>query len=397
MGMRPLQHLRVLEIGQYIAAPYCALMLADQGAEVVKLERPEAGDPRRAYDPRVGTGEDSLSGGFLSYNRGKRSVALDLRDENDRTAFLRLLPDFDVVIENLRPGAMDRLGLGWDVLSRVHPKLVYCAISGYGRSSSRRGKFAGRPAFDTSVQAVGGLMSVVGEPGGPPLPSVTGFADIFTGVHAAFGVLSAIAARERPGGVGALIDVSMYDCVSSLMERELMLHDFTGETRERGIDRYAPVGPLRARDGYVALILPTEEMWWRFCQAINRADLLEHPELATVLSRARAFAPVIRPEAEKWTSSRSRAEVVESLGAAGVPAGEVQEVPELYGCEHLEARGMFLSIPDPEGGRRRMIRTPVVVEGFDPPEPASAPRLGDVTGHLLASVSLEIAGRGGAA
>jgi crotonobetainyl-CoA:carnitine CoA-transferase CaiB-like acyl-CoA transferase len=396
MTVRPLEHLRVLEIGQYIAAPYCSLMLADQGAEVVKLERPGAGDPRRSYDPRVGEGQDALSGGFLSYNRGKRSLALDLRNEEDRDVLLALLPGFDVVVENLRPGAMDRLGLGWDALSERHPALVYCAISGFGRAADRRGKYSGRPAFDTSVQAAGGLMSVVGEPGGAPLPTVTGFADIFTGVHGAFGVLSALAARERTGR-GALVDVSMYDCVSSLMERELMLYDFTSEKRERGVDRYAPVGALRASDGFVALILPTDEMWRRFCLALDRADLLVHPDLQTVLTRARAFAEVVRPEAERWTSRRTRAEVVEHLSAAGVPAGEVQEIDELYRCEHLEARDMFLAIKDPEGGTRRMIRTPVMVEGFDPPTSDSVPSLGEITTELVTEARLGLAGRGGAA
>ncbi|WP_375000957.1 CaiB/BaiF CoA transferase family protein [Aeromicrobium sp. CTD01-1L150] len=394
--MRPLEHLRVLEIGQYIAAPYCSLMFADQGAEVVKLERPGSGDPRRAYDPRVGHGEESLSGGFLTYNRGKRSLALDLREEEDRSAFLRLLPDFDVVVENLRPGAMERLGLGWDVLEAAHPGLVYCAISGFGRSDERRGKFAGRPAFDTSVQATGGLMSVIGEAGGPPLPSVTGFADIYTGVHAAFGIMSALAARQRTGR-GAFVDVSMYDCVSSLMERELMLHDFTGELRERGVDRYAPVGTLAALDGYVALILPTDEMWHRFCAAIGRSDLVDDPRFATVLDRARVFGTLVRTEAEQWTRTRTRAEVVEALTAAGVPVGEVQEVGELYECEHLQARGMFLRIADPEGGERRVIRTPVVLEGFESPASSSVPVLGEMTSELLASGGLGGVGRGGAA
>lgn len=379
---RPLEHLRVLEIGQYIAAPYCSLMLADQGAEVVKLERPGVGDPRRSYDPRVGEGEEALSGGFLSYNRGKRSLALDLQDEDDRSTFMRLLPDFDVVIENLRPGAMDRLGLGWDELSSHHPGLVYCAISGFGRSEQRQGKFTGRPAFDTSVQASGGLMSVVGEPGGAPLPTVTGFADIFSGVHAAFGVMSALAARDRKG-VGSFVDVSMYDCVSSLMERELMLFDFTGEERERGVDKYAPVGALRASDGFVALILPTDEMWRRFCVAIDRPDLVHQSGVDTVLARARAFSTVIRPEAEKWSLLRTRSEVVAALNAAGVPVGEVQEISELYECGHLEARGMFLEIVDPLGQTRKVIRTPVVVEGFDPPAPTSVPPLGEITSQLV--------------
>lgn len=373
--MRTLDGIRVLEIGQYIAAPYCAMMLADLGAEVIKVEKPAGGDPRRDYDPLRRSESGSMSGGFLSYNRNKKSVTLDLSDPGDRQRYRALAATADVIVENLRPGAVDRLGLGYDTLKSDNERLIYCAISGYGRLSSHRGPYAQRPAFDTAIQAIGGLMAVTGEPDGPPLPTVTGFADVFTAILATVGVLSALQGRER-SGVGTFVDQSMYDAVASLLERELMLWDFTGEPRRRGVDRYAPLGALRAADGYVALILPTQEMWRRLCVAIERPDLLTDPQLHTVVQRAENFASRIRPEAEKWTATRTRREIVEHFAVQGLPAGECQTIDELYECAHLAARQMFLEIDDPHAGVRRMIRTPILTDAYEGPRADSAPQLG---------------------
>lgn len=373
--MRPLDGLVVLEMGQYIAAPYCAMMLADLGAEVIKIERPRTGDPRRSYDPLVEAEDGQLSGGFLSYNRNKRSVTLDLAGEQDRELYRRLATRADIVVENLRPGAVDRLGIGYESLRPLNEQLIYCAISGYGRSVKHRGEYAERPAFDTAIQAMSGLMAVTGEPDGPPLPTVTGFADVFTAVHAAVSILAAVHGRTLSGR-GTFVDQSMYDATASLLERELMLWDFTHQERKRGVDRYAPLGALETRDGHVALIIPTDEMWRRMCTAVEREDLLEHPELGSVLSRAENFAAVIRPEVEQWTRTRTRREVVTRFAEAGLPAGEVQTVEEVYACPHLAARGMFLSIVDPHAGERRMIRTPALLEGYEPARADSAPQLG---------------------
>ncbi|PXY27699.1 CaiB/BaiF CoA transferase family protein [Prauserella muralis] len=373
--MRPLDGLVVLEMGQYIAAPYCAMMLADLGAEVIKIERPRTGDPRRSYDPLIEAEDGRLSGGFLSYNRNKRSVTLDLTSEQGRELYRRLAARADIVVENLRPGAVDRLGVGFEALRALNERLIYCAISGYGRSARYRAEYADRPAFDTAIQAMSGVMAVTGEPDGPPLPTVTGFADVFTAVHAAVSILAAVHGRAATGR-GTFVDQSMYDSTASLLERELMLWDFTHQERRRGVDRYAPLGALEASDGHVALIIPTDEMWRRMCTAIEREDLLEHPKLDSVLSRAENFASVIRPEAEQWTRTRTRREVVTRFAEAGLPAGEVQTVEELYACPHLAARGMFLSIADPYAGRRRMIRTPALLEDYEQARPGSAPQLG---------------------
>jgi formyl-CoA transferase len=175
----------------------------------------------------------------------------------------------------------------------------------------------------------------------------------------------------------------MYDTVASLLERELMLWDFTKEKRVRGVDRYAPLGSLQASDGFVALILPTDEMWRRLCKAIDRPDLLDHPLLGSVMKRAENFATVIRPEAEKWTHTRTRREIVESFAAVGLPAGETQTIDELYECPHLDARHMFISIDDQFAGKHRMIRTPILMDAYDEPRPDSAPELGANNKELL--------------
>lgn len=384
--MRPLDGLRVLEMGQYIAAPYCAMLLADQGAEVVKVERPAGGDPRRNYDPCIEGEGGHLSGGFLSYNRNKKSVTIDLTDPHGCEQYLRLAATADVIVENLRPGAVDRLGVGYDAVRAVNPRLVYAAISGYGRLATHRGEHSDRPAFDTAIQAMGGVMGVTGEPGGPPLPTVTGFADVFSAVHATVGILTALHGRESSGH-GAFVDQSMYDTVASLLERELMLWDFTREPRVRGVDRYAPLGALEASDGHVALIVPTDEMWRRMCAAIERPDLLEHPQLATVLSRAEHFASIIRPEAERWTTRRTRREIVDRFVEAGLPAGEVQTVDEIYDCPHLDARRMFLDVDDVFAGRHRMIRTPILMDAYAEPRMDSAPQLGADNEQILGPLS----------
>lgn len=384
--MRPLAGVKVLEVGQYIAAPYCAMSLADQGAEVIKVERPGVGDPRRSYDPLVRRGEESVSGGFMSYNRNKKSVTLDMRRPSGQDAFRRLAGSVDVIVENLRPGSMDRLGLGYEQLREVNPRLIYCAISGFGRLESRRGPFSDRPAFDTAVQAVSGMVSLIGEEGGEPLSAPAGFADIYTAVQATAAIGIALYARERTGE-GVFIDQAMYDSVVSLMERPLMLYEFTGEVPTRGIDRYAPVGALRTSDGHISTIIPTEEMWRRFCAAIERPDLLEHPELDTVIRRSERFNAIVKPEAERWTSTRTRAEVVERFIEQGLPAGEVQTIDEVHRCPQIEARHMLLDIDDPVSGPTRLPRTPLMFDGFEEPAPTPAPALGEHTHEVLAELA----------
>jgi crotonobetainyl-CoA:carnitine CoA-transferase CaiB-like acyl-CoA transferase len=380
--MKTLEGIRVLELGQYIAGPYCGLLLAEQGAEVVKIERPGVGDPRRAYDPLVERNGSVVSGGFLSYNRNKESLALDIQHPAGQDVLRRLIREVDVVVENLRPGVMEKLGLSYETLRQENPRLVYCAISGFGRLDGFLGKYSARPAFDTGVQAMAGLMSLIGEEDDPPGYCPPGFADIYTGVFAALAISLALFARER-SGAGTFIDQAMFDAIVSLIERPLMIHALTGQVPTRGTDHFSPVGVFRAADGYVAIILPTDEMWRRFCRAIDRLDLMEHPSLRTVLARAEHFDDLIRPEAELWTRLRSRAEIVEHLADHGVPAGEVRGVDEVFSCDQVEARRMLVEVDDQVAGPVRLARTPLLFSTYELAGSASAPRLGEHTSSVL--------------
>ena len=375
----------MVEVGQYIAAPYCAMLLADQGAEVIKVERPSVGDPRRGYDPLVERGGNRTSGGFITFNRNKRSVTIDISTERGADVFRRLLRTADVLVENLRPGAMDRAGLGVQGILDANPRLVYCAISGYGRAPGFDGPYSDRLAFDTAVQAVSGIMSLVGEAGGPPSPSVFGFADVYTAVFGATAVCMALYARERTGR-GAFIDQAMYDACVSLLDRSLFLYGLTGHVPSRGVDEFAPLGALRASDGHVAVVIPTDDMWRRFCTAIERHDLLEREDLSTVLLRSKHFPDVVRPEAEAWTRQRSRAEIVARFAEHGLPAGEVQTVDEVYACPQVDARGMLLEVDDPAMGKVRLARTPLLSPAWDAVPAGPPPQLGEHTDEVLGSL-----------
>jgi crotonobetainyl-CoA:carnitine CoA-transferase CaiB-like acyl-CoA transferase len=277
---------------------------------------------------------------------------------------------------------MDSYDLSPQDLCTRNPRLIYAAISGYGRDPLRRGPFSDRPAFDAAIQATTGVMSVTGQLDGPPSMTVVGFADIYTAVSASLAISLALYARERTGR-GCVIDQAMYDSVVSIMERSLMLYDFTGEVATRGLDRFAPVGTLPASDGYVAVIIPTDEMWRRFCTAVERPDLLDRADLATVLQRSAHFLDTVVPEVEAWTRTLTRRELVERLDAKGLPAGEVQTVDEIYTSPQVEARGLLMTINDPVAGPRRAAKTPVNIAAFDPPPSNPPPPLGAHTGEVL--------------
>ena len=383
--MRPLDGIRVVEVGQYIAGPYCAMLLADQGAEVVKVERPVAGDPRRGYDPLVEKDGKRTSGGFVPYNRNKKSVTIDLHSQEGADLFRRLLATADVLVENLRPGALADAGLGVGELLEANPRLVYCAISGYGRAPGFEGPYSERRAFDTAVQAMSGVMSVIGEADGPPAPSVFGFADLYTAVFGAAAICMALYARERTGR-GTFIDQAMYDACVSLLDRSLFLYGLTGHVPSRGVDEFAPLGSLRASDGFVAVVIPTDDMWRRFCAAIERPDLLDRDDLATVPLRSKHFPDVVRPEAERWTQRRSRAEIVARFAEHGLPAGEVQTVDEVFDCPQVDARGMLIEVEDPAMGPVRLARTPLLFPAWEPVPNRPAPQLGADTDEVLGSL-----------
>jgi CoA:oxalate CoA-transferase len=378
-----LSGIRVVSLEQYIGAPYCTGLLADAGAEVIKVELPGTGDPRRHYDPMRRDENGTLSGGFASYNRGKRSVELDLTSPEGRAGLDALLETADVLVSNLRPGALGKFGLGPEEARARFPRLVVCEISGFGQT----GPYAAWPAFDSVIQAMSGLSSMLGDtedspPGLAPMATM----DILGGVYAAVGILAALVGRERTGH-GTHVDASMYDIGAAFLERPLTLHEFTGDVPTRGADRFSPVGSFRAGDGWVSIVIPTDEMWRRCCTAIGRPELATDPRFDTTLKRAEGMRELVIPVLEEWAATHDPHEAARLLREAGQPAGVVQTIAEVRADEHLAARGLFQPLDDPravepDGTRLALPRLPLLFDGVAP-VPGPIPALGEGTDDLV--------------
>jgi crotonobetainyl-CoA:carnitine CoA-transferase CaiB-like acyl-CoA transferase len=388
MTRLPLEGVRVVALEQYISGPYCTMWLADCGAEVIKVERPDGGDPRRTFMPQLeGENGEAVSGGFFSFNRNKKSVTLDLRSDEGRAAYKALVATADVVVDNLRPGAVDKLGIGYESLREGHERLVYAAISGYGRSPGL--PYAGRPAFDAAILGMAGVTHVTGSSAElPPQLPMYGLADMVTGIVAGYQILMSLFDRER-NGRGRLIDVSMYDTMVALNERPLMHYAFTGNVISRGPDKFqAPMGAYECADGYISLVVPNDLMWRRLAECMGRPDLATDPRSAT--GAARASAPdVYMPAMTAWMKGLTRAECVETLEQAGVPVGIVQDSADVAACPHLEARGMFVRVEDPDVGEIRMPHAPVAMSDMAPVPAGSVPRLGADNDAVIGTLGLD--------
>jgi crotonobetainyl-CoA:carnitine CoA-transferase CaiB-like acyl-CoA transferase len=379
---RPLSGIRVIGLEQYMAGPYCTMLLADAGAEVIKIERPGTGDPRRAMPPFVEKDGIRKAAGFMGYNRNKKSLALDFRGPAGQEIFRKLIENADVLVENLRPGSLDRLGLGYETLKAINPRLVHAVISGFGRLPGYRGPYSDRPAFDIVAEAMSGIMHLVGFEDKPPSWTIYGMADIYSGMVTAYGILQALFMRERTGE-GQLVDSAMYDNMLSLNESMVALYSVAGQSPHRGRPRNAyPRGAYPARDGYVAVNVPDERIWQRWCEIMQRPDLIEDPRSnsGTARSQNREFIDSVIGD---WFAGLTRGEAVEQLNNAGVPSGPVHSAEDVFACPQVKARGMLLPIRDPQVGEFRFARTPPHLSAAAdlPTEPA--PVLGAHTRTVL--------------
>ncbi len=379
---RPLSGIRVIGLEQYMAGPYCTMLLADAGAEVIKIERPGTGDPRRQIPPFAEKDGTRKAAGYMAYNRNKKSVALNVREPEGQEVLRRLVQVSDVVVENLRPGALEKLGLGPEGMRSLNPGLVYAMISGFGRLPGYESQYAQRPAFDIVAEAMGGVMDLVGFQDRPPTFTLYGLADVYSGMVAAYGVLQALFMRERTGK-GQLVDVSLLDNMLALNERMVALYSVTGKEPRRGkLEHLWPRGAYRCADGYVALNVPDDGIWARLAHAMGRPDLVEDPRSANGSSRA-ANEDFLQPILEAWLANKSREEVVDTLNAAGMPTGPVYTARDVFTDPHFQVRGMLPVIHDPEVGPYAFARTPPHLS--DAPEiPLSAsPALGAHTREVL--------------
>jgi crotonobetainyl-CoA:carnitine CoA-transferase CaiB-like acyl-CoA transferase len=354
----PLSGIKVLDLTAMLAGPFTTMLLADLGADVVKVE-PASGDRTRGLGPhRVGDNpEQALGGYFQSVNRGKRSIVLDLKSEAGAAEFLHLVRVADVVVENFSAGVMERLGLSYEVLAGVNPRLVYAALRGFGDARSGKSPYETWPAFDIVAQAMGGFAGITGPLGGPPLKSGPGIGDIFPGTLLALGIAAAVRHAERTGD-GQFVDVAMYDAVLALCERIVYQHSYLGivpRPMGNGHPLLAPFDIMKTLDGWIAVAAPSDNHWQILAEVMERPDLVDDPRFADNAARLANIAEV-RKLVGGWLGGRPTAAVVSALGGR-VPIGPVNDAADIFNDEHVRLREMLVEVEQPGSD------TPVTIAG----------------------------------
>lgn len=385
-----LSGVKVLGLEQQVAGPTCTMMLADQRAEVIKIERPGSGDSAREMAPYLKNDKDEVeSGYFARFNRSKKSVTLNMQDPAGQEVLWDLMKQADIAVDNLKPGLMEKLGFTWEKVHEVNPQLVYVAISGFGRCKKYEGPYSKRLAYDIIAQAMAGQMQTCGsDPEGPP--NWLGFAlgDSGTGVYAAYAALLGYINRLKTGK-GEFMDVAMYDCMMAIAERSHNIYSFTGAVTGRGPDKLiAPWGPFQCADGYVALIVPTESMWKKFCNGIGHPELLENPEIQSGPGRAKQMETLIRPIINQWLSDKTKTEACELLMAQGLPCGPIMTSEDCYNDPHTAARKMFADVPDPIVGSLKIVGNPIKMQDHEA-QYGPLPKLGADTEAVLRSLGYD--------
>lgn len=373
----PLSGLKVLDLSRVLSGPYCSMMLADLGADVIKVERPGSGDDTRAWGPPFVNGEAAY---FLSINRNKRSITVDLKQEQGREIVYRLAEKADVVLENFRPGTADKIGVGYEQLRKINPGIVYCSISGFGQD----GPYRDKPGYDALAQAMGGIMGVTGTEDGPPVRAGVAIADIGAGMWAAFSILAALMHREKTGE-GQYIDVSLLEGQIAWLTYVAGNYFASGRDGRKYGSAHPNIVPYQAfetADGHVMIAVGNENLWQRFCAAAGFDDLVDDPRYATNSDRVQHRDELLAILEER-IRQRTTSEWIALLDEAGVPAGPIYRLSELFADPHVLHRQMKVDLEHPTAGRisvtgipTKFSRTPGAI--IDPP-----PLLGQHTDEIL--------------
>ena len=384
----PLEGLRVLDATHIVAGPYCAMILGDMGAEVIKIERPGSGDRARSNHPFVeGPDGQTVSARFLGINRNKKSITLDLRDPRCKQAFEEMVKVSDVLLDNWGPGALRRLGLGYDRLQELNPALVYASITGYGDGEGLRGPYSNWPANNPCVQGMGGWMEITGEPDSPPQMVGDNIGDSVPGVWTALGVMMALEARHKTG-LGQHVDMAMYDCMVAHTTSSMPHYQATGEVTSRARENmFTAQLALEAKDGYVVLAgSGGTEKWRALWTMIGREELIEDQRYLGVGVTGEFYFNNVVPAIEEWSKQLPKQEANEKLLECGFSMGIVQSVADLDTCPQLEQRKMFLDSGDGFGGSFRTVNVPLRLTGCIDVPTNMPPQLSQDSENLLCSL-----------
>lgn len=357
MGSGALVGLKVLDLTRVLAGPFCTMMMADMGADVIKIEVPGKGDDSRQFAPFV-NGESAY---YMNLNRNKKGVTLNLKQPKGKEMFLELVKQADVIVENYRPGTMEKLGLGYEDLAKVNPRIVYGCVSGFGHY----GPYKERAGYDIIGQAAGGLMSTTGWPGGEPTRTGTAMGDVLAGLSVTIGILAALRNRDVTGK-GQKVDVALVDSVVASLEIINQIYLATGRNPERIGNRYESVYPydsFKAKDGNLVIACGNDKLWAAFCQVMGTPELIKDERYDSNPKRVQRHAEV-KPIVEKWSQTKTIDEAVETLLAAGIPAAPINTIERVTKDPHIAgAREMFVEIEHPKAGKLRLTGSHIKLSG----------------------------------
>jgi crotonobetainyl-CoA:carnitine CoA-transferase CaiB-like acyl-CoA transferase len=378
-GPGALEGITVLDLTRVLAGPFCGMILADMGANVIKIEEPSKGDDSRQFVPFV-NGESSY---YMNLNRNKRGITLNLKDPKGKEIFLKLLKKADVVLENFRTGVMDKLGFSYEELKKHNPRIVYAAVTGFGHY----GPYKDRAGYDIISQAMGGLMSTTGWPDGPPTRTGTAMGDILAGLSVTIGILAALQNRERTGE-GQKIDVALVDSVVASLEIINQIYLSEGRVPTRIGNRYESVYPydsFEVADGYIVIGCGNDKLWQNLCALMGDSELAANQDFAINRNRVARHSE-IRPIVERWTRQLKTKEILEQLVKAGIPCAPIYTIDQVVADPHIsKAREMFVEIEHPKAGKTRLTGSHIKMSATNPGIRTPAPLLGQHNEEVLGS------------
>ncbi|WP_126450998.1 CaiB/BaiF CoA transferase family protein [Sulfodiicoccus acidiphilus] len=371
-----LKGVKVVDLSRAMAGPYCTMMLADAGADVIKVE-PPVGDETRLWGPPFQNGESTY---FMSVNRNKRSIVIDLKKEQGKEVLRRLLENADVLVENFRPGVMEKMGFGYEQVSKLNPKIIYCSISGFGQW----GPYKDRPGYDLIAYAVSGMMSITGEEGRPPVKAGVPVSDIGAGMFGAFAIVSALFRRVSTGK-GEYIDVSLLEGQIAWLTHQAGAYFATGQNPKKMGSAHSSIAPyqaFKAKDDYFVLAVGNDEQWARFCKAVGAEHLLNDPRFRSNPDRVRNRDALIQ-ELEKVFSTDSSTEWVRRISEAGIPCSRIYKLSDVFTDPHVLARETVQEIDHPRAGKVKQISPPYKLKGSKFRIALPPPVLGQHTEEVL--------------
>lgn len=377
----PLAGIRVIDLTQVLFGPFATMLLSDLGAEVIKIERPEVGDIARGNGPVV-RGQSTY---FLSLNRGKKSVTLNLATETGVELFLELVKTADILVQNFKPGTMEKMGLSYERVKEKNPRIIYVSGSGFGQD----GPYASKPAFDVIIQAMGGIMSITGEEGGPPVRPGVSYGDIAAGLFLCIATLAALNERHT-SGEGQLVDISMLDCQIAVQENAFVRYLNTGEIPHALGTRHPVITPFQTfqtKDGSIAIALRggVKDQWPLFCAAIDRVDIIDDPRFADGWSRTRNYQ-VLEPIMAAAMKTKKTAEWIEELEKVGIPCGPVNTIDQAARDPQITARNMFVDVKHPTAGKFKVVNSPFKFSRMQYKVERASPELGEHTSEILSQL-----------